>query len=247
MGLRVLSIVIALLFGAGGFAAGRHFFGVGSGVLLGVLAFLIAVVVLARLVGKRFGAAQKEVEGHIRAQRVQKAIAGLEALRPLGRWHPLLAWSLDEQIGILRYAGLREIDEALPYLERARFKSGQAWAMLGAGLFRRGRQDDAERVFQQAMKRKPKERLVWAAYVWCALKRQRKDAALAALARARTSLPSDEGLHKMQLAIQNAKPVKMKPFGQDWYTLQLEPVPVLPGGPGISPSHPALRGIRRRR
>ena len=99
----------------------------------------------------------------------------------------------------------------------------------------------------QAMKKQPKERLVWAAYVWCALKKGRKDAALAALSRARIKLPTDEGLHKMQLAIQNAKPIKMKPFGQDWYTLQLEAVPVLPGGPGISPSHPALRGIRRRR
>lgn len=247
MRVPVLSVLIALLFGAGGFMAGRHFFGIGSGVLLGLLAFVIAVIVLARLVGKRFGKARQEVEGHIRAQRVQKAIAGLEALRPLGRWHPLLTWSLDEQIGILRYAGLREIEEALPYLERARFKSGQAWAMLGAGLFKRGRPDDAERVFQKAMKSQPKERLVWAAYVWCALKKGRKDAALEALSRARLKLPTDEGLHKMQLAIQNAKPIKMKPFGQDWYTLQLEPVPTLPGGPGISPSHPALRGIRRRR
>jgi tetratricopeptide (TPR) repeat protein len=235
------------LFAAGGFTAGRHFFGVGSGVLLGALAFVIAVIVLARLVGKRFGAARLEVEGHIRAQRIQKAIAGLEALRPLGLWHPLLRWSLDEQIGILHYAGLREIEEALPYLERARFKSGQGWAMLAAGLFKRGRQDDAERVFQQAMKRRPKERLVYAAYVWCALKRGRKDAALQALARARVRLPGDEGLHKMQLAIQNTKPVKMKPFGQDWYTLQLEPVPTITGGPNISPHHPALRGIRRRR
>jgi pentatricopeptide repeat protein len=248
MRVGVLSILIALLFGAGGFAAGRHWFGVGSGVLLGVLGFLIAAIVLARLVGKRFGAARLEVEGHIRAQRVQKAIASLEALRPLGRWHPLLGWSLDEQIGILRYAGLREIEESQPYLQRARFKSGQAWAMLGSGLFKRGRHEEAERVFQQAMKRQPKERLVYAAYVWCALKRGRKDAALEALSRARVKLPGDEGLHKMQLAIQNAKPVKMKPFGQDWYTLQLEAVPTLPGGPGgISPSHPALRGIRRRR
>ena len=64
---------------------------------------------------------------------------------------------------------------------------------------------------------------------------------------ARVRLPGDEGLHKMQLAIQNTKPVKMKPFGQDWYTLQLEPVPTITGGPNISPHHPALRGIRRRR
>lgn len=247
MRLGVLSIVIALLFGAGGFMAGRHFFGIGSGVLLGILGFVIAAIALARFVGKRFAAARVEVEGHIRAQRVQKAIAGLEALRPLGLWHPILGWSLDEQIGILRYAGLREVEESQPYLERARFKSGQAWAMLAAGHFRRGRHDEAERVFQQAMNRQPKERLVWAAYVWCSLKRGRKDAALSALTRARAKLPSDEGLHKMQLAIQNAKAVKMKPFGQDWYTLQLEAMPTLAGGPGISPSHPALRGIRRRR
>lgn len=247
MRVPVLSILIALSFGAGGFMAGRHFFGIGSGILLGLLAFVIAVIVLARLVGKRFAKGRVEVEGHIRAQRVQKAIVALEALRPLGRWHPLLGWSLDEQIGILRYAGLREIEEALPYLERARFKSGQAWAMLASGLFKRGRQDEAEQAFQKGMKRQPKERLVYAAYVWCALKKGRKDAALEALSRARTKLPTDEGLHKMQLAIQNAKPIKMKPFGQDWYTLQLEAVPALPGGPGISPSHPALRGIRRRR
>jgi tetratricopeptide (TPR) repeat protein len=244
----VLSILIALLFAAGGFMAGRHWFGVGSGVLLGALAFLIAVVVLARLVGKRFGAARLEVDGHIRARRVQKAIDRLEAMRPLGKWHPLLGWSLDEQIGSLYYAGLQQIDEAQPYLERARMKSGQAWAMLAAGHYKRGRHDEAERVFQAAMKRRPKERLVWAAYVWCSLKRGRKDAALQALARGRARIPGDEGLHKMQLAIQNAKPVKMKPFGQEWWALQLEAVPTMAAGQqGISPSHPALRGMRRRR
>jgi tetratricopeptide (TPR) repeat protein len=244
----VLSIIIAFLFGAAGFMAGFHWFGVGSGVLLGLLGFVVAVIALARFVGKRLGAAQKEVDGHLRAQRLEKAIESMEKLRRLGIWHPLLGWSLDEQIGMLRYSGLREIEEARPYLERARFKSGQAWAMLGAGLFKHGRQDDAERVLQQAMKRRPKERIVWATYVWCSLKRGRRDAALQALERGRQKLPSDEGLHKMQLAIQNQKAVKMKPFGQEWLVLQLEAVPTMASGQqGISPSHPALRGMRRRR
>jgi tetratricopeptide (TPR) repeat protein len=243
----VLSLAIAFLFAGAGFAAGHHWFGVGSGVLLGLLAFVIAVIVLARFIGKRLGAAQKEVDGDLRSRRIEKAIARLEALRPLGIWHPLLGWSLDEQIGSLRYAGLQEIDLARPYLERARFKSGQAWAMLGASFFKRGRYDDAERVFERAMKRRPKERLVWAAYAWCALRRGRRDAALQALTRGRRRLPGDEFLRKMQLAIQNSKPVKMKALGQEWYALQLEAVPAMAGGQGISPTHPALRGVRRRR
>jgi tetratricopeptide (TPR) repeat protein len=243
----VLSLAIAFLFAAAGFAAGRHWFGIGSGVLLGLVAFVIAVIVLARLIGKRLGAAQREVEGHLRARRFEKAIERLEALRPLGIWHPLLSWSLDEQIGTLRYAGLQEIDLARPYLERARFKSGQAWAMLGASFFKRGRYDDVERVFQRAMKRRPKERLVWAAYAWCALRRGRREAALQALTRGRARLPSDEALRKMQLAIQNSKPVKMKLLGQEWYALQLEPAPAMAWGQGIAPTHPALRGLRRRR
>jgi tetratricopeptide (TPR) repeat protein len=243
----VLSLVIAVLSAAGGFMAGFHWFGIGSGILLGLLTFIVAVIALGRVIGKRLTAAQQEVDGHLRARRIEKAIERLEALRPLGIWHPLLRWSVDEQIGTLRYAGLQEIDEARPFLERARLKSGQAWAMLGASFFKRGRYDEAEQVFQRAMKKRPKERLVWATYAWCALKRGRKDAALQALTVGRARMPNDEALHKMQLAIQNSKPVKMKGFGQEWLALQLEPVPTMQMGQQIAPTHPALRGMRRRR
>lgn len=240
----MLSVALALLVAAAAFAGGFAFFGVGSAIFLGLLAALPTFVLLVRRVRKRAEAGGREIEAHIKAQRFERAIERLESLRPLGRWQPMLASSIDEQIGILRYAALRDFEGARPYLERARSKSAQGWAMLGASLFKKGRHEEMEQVFERAVRRRKKEGLLWAAYAWCAWKRGDNDKALRVLARGRERLPKDERLQRVQLALQNEKRMKMKPFGPDWFALHLEPMPAAAAGGGVSPTHPALRGMR---
>ena len=235
---------MAALATAAGFTFGLLRFGWGSGVLLGLVAGLVVLVSLVRRARKPVQAAMDAIEGDVKAQRFDRAIERLKQARRFGRWQPLLTSQIDEQIGILHYAGLKDPDGARPYLERARHKGVQGWTMLAASSYRRGRHDEAERVLERASRRRPKEGLIWAAYAWCRLNRGRRAEALSVLARARTVLPTDERLHRMQLAVQNAKPVRMRAFGSDWYALELERMPPAAVAPHPAAHHPALR--RRR-
>jgi tetratricopeptide (TPR) repeat protein len=239
----VLSVGLAALATGGAFVFGLIRFGWGSGVLLGLVAGLVVLVSLVRRARKPVQAAMDEIEGHVKAQRFDRAIQRLQRARRLGLWQPLLTSQIDEQIGVLHYAGLKDPEGARPYLERAHHKSVQGWTMLAASAYRRGRHDEAERVLERATRRRPKEGLIWAAYAWCQLSRGQRADALHVLARARDVLPSDDRLRRMQLAVQNGKPARMRAFGPDWYALELERMPPA-AAPGPAPSHPALR--RRR-
>lgn len=226
---------------------GWALFGVGSGVLLGVPVGVGALVLLARRKRRDVEAAQREVEAHVKARRFERAVERLESLRPVARWIPYVASSIDQQVGALRYAALDDPEGAAPYLERARMKSAESWAMLAASLFRRRRYEEMQRTFDRAVRRRRKDAVLWGAYAWCEWRRGEREAALRVLARARTRLPSDERLQRMQLALQNDRDPKMRPFGPEWYALRLEPAPAGGGAPSVSPDHPALRGMRRGR
>lgn len=237
----MLTIGLAALATAGAFFFGLHRFGWGSGVLMGLIAAVAALILLMRSIRKPVQAAMAEIEGHLKAQRFEAAIQRLTRMRRLGLWQPLLTSQVDEQIGVIRYAALHDPDGALPFLQRARYKGVEGWAMLAATLYRRKRYDDMERVFQKASRRRSKEGLIWAAYAWCRLSRGRRSEALEVLARGRKKLPTDERLRRMELAVQNGKAPKMRVFGNEWYALELERLPQGPVAPGMDPRHPAFR------
>jgi tetratricopeptide (TPR) repeat protein len=237
----VLTLLLAALATAGGFVFGLLRFGWGSGVLLALIAGIAALVLLMRSARKPIQAAMTEVEALLKAQRFEPAIERLGRMRRLGLWQPLLASQVDEQMGIIRYAALHDPDGALPFLQRARYKGVEGWAMLAATLYRRKRYDEMERVFQKATRRRSKEGLIWAAYAWCRLNRGKRAEALEVLARGRKKLPTDERLRRMELAVQNGKAPKMRVFGTEWYALELERVPTGPVAPGVDPRHPAFR------
>ena len=235
---------MAALAAAGAFVLGLLRFGWGSGVFLGLAAALVVLLSLVRRARKPIQAAMDAIEADVKAQRFDRAIERLKRARRLGLWQPFLTSQIDEQIGVIHYAGLKDPDGARPYLERARHKSVQGWTMLAASAYRRGRHEEAERVLERASRRRPKEGLIWAAYAWCRLDRGRRADALHVLARGRDILPSDDRLRRMQLAVQNGKPARMRAFGADWYTLELERMPPATAPNAPTPYHPALR--RRR-
>ena len=239
----MLSIGLAALATAGAFVFGLLRFGWGSGVFLGLIAGVVVLFSLLRRARKPLQTAMDAIEADVKAQRFDRAIERLQHARRLGLWQPFLTSQIDEQIGVINYAGLKDPERARPYLERARHKSVQGWTMLAASAYRRGRHEEAERVLERAARRRPKEGLIWAAYAWCRLSRGQRAEALHVLARARDVLPSDDRLRRMQLAVQNGKPARMRAFGSDWYALELERMPPA-AAPGPAPSHPALR--RRR-
>jgi len=238
----MVSIALGLAAATAAFVFGLLRFGWGSAVFMAIGAGLAVLVLVLRRARKPIQAAVGAVEADVKARRFERAIEKLQAARRLGLWQPLLTSQIDEQIGVLRYAALKDPDGARPYLERARHKSVQGWTMLAAGHYRRGRYDEMERVFQRATRRRPKEGLLWATYAWCRLERGRRAEALEVLARGRQRLPGDERLHRLQLAVQNGKTAHMRAFGAEWYALDLERMPA--GGAMVDPAaryHPALR------
>jgi tetratricopeptide (TPR) repeat protein len=234
----MLSIIASFLSGAAAFVAGAHFFGWGSGVFLGLVALIVPYILIFRRINRLVQGHMKEVERLVGAQQPERAIEKLNGMRPLGRWQILLGSTIDAQIGMLRYAHLRDFDGAEPYLKRASGMAWQAKLMLAAHHFRRKRYDEMVRVFERAVRRARKEGMAWLAYAWCEWKRGQLKSALHVLARGREKLPSDERMARMQEALQNGGKPKTRSFGPEWVALFLEDVPAQSARPQRLPSLP---------
>lgn len=245
----MLSLILALTAGALGFVAGKLAFDTVSGVLIGLALSIPLYIYLVRRAVKRVEQATGAVEGHMRAQRFGKAIEALDALRPLAKWQPFLAGSIEAQKGMLMYGYLRDHDGALPHLQKAHFKMWQAHVMLAALYFKRKRYDDMVKVFERSSKRNKKEGLLWAAYGYCEWKRGEKDHALAVLRKGATALPQDARLKAHITAIENGKKPKMSVYGPEWLLMQIDgSLPALanaPRGGGFQPP-PHVAGVRGR-
>jgi tetratricopeptide (TPR) repeat protein len=218
----MLTIVLSAAIAAALFIAGFLAFDVISGVVLGVLAGVAAAVLLLRRGRKPIEAAMKEVEAQMKSQRFEKAIASLEALHPLARWQPGLGGSLEAQIGMIRYAHMREFEAARPHLVKSHAKVWQAWAMLGAAHFKKERWDDMRAVFEKAVKSNKKEAMLWLTYGYCEWKRGNRDQAIAVLNRGLVLCPKDERLKTQLSGLQNGKKMKMPSTDPEWLALHLE-------------------------
>jgi hypothetical protein len=204
-----------------------------SGIILGVIAGAATFILLLRRGRKRLEAAMKEIEGHMKAQRLDKAVTHLEALRPMARWQPGLGGSVEGQIGMIKYAHMREFEGARPHLEKAHPKLWQAWAMLGASHFKKDRFAEMHDVFEKAVKHNKGEALLWLVYGWCEWKRNRRTEAIEILARGQKACPSDDRIKHQLNGLQNGKKMKMKMDDPEWVALHLDrTIPVGPGGPG---------------
>lgn len=221
----MLTVFLSLVFGAAAFVAGMHQYGWGSGLFLGLVAFVVPNVLIFRRVNRRVQSHMKEVERLIGAGQPENAIKALDALRSLGRWQLFLRSTIDAQVGMLYYAHMRDFDGAEPYLKRAPGLAWQAKLMLAAYYFRRKRYDEMVRVLERAVRRGRKEALAWLAYAWCEWKRGQRESALRVLGRGREKLPNDGRLARMQEALQNGGKPKTRTFGPEWLGLHLEEVP----------------------
>lgn len=220
-----------------------------GGLVLGLVAGLVAYVFLARRAAHKLQGDLASLEKHVVAQRFDAAIQELERARRWGKWQFGVNAAIDSQIGSIRYAFQQDLDGARPYLERAPAIAWHAQAMLAALHFRQKRYDEAKQVFERALKKSKKNSLLWSAYAWCEWKRGDKDAAQAVLARAVQQVPNDEKVKKNLLALQNQKKLKMDPYGAEWWALHLEKPPmqkIMPVG-HASQFHPAFRRMNRKR
>jgi tetratricopeptide (TPR) repeat protein len=229
----MFSVIVAAAVAVVLFLAGFFTFDVLSGIAIGVLGGIGAFILLMRRGRKPLEAGMKECEGHMKGQRFDKALAALENLRPLARWQPGLSGSIDAQIGMIRYAHMREFEDARPFLEKAHPKVWQAQAMLAAAHFKKERYPEMKAVLEKAVKKNKKESLLWLIYGYCEWKRGSRNDAIAVLSRGVTECPSDERLKNQREALQNGKKMKMPPNDPEWLALHLERT--LPTGPAARP------------
>ena len=148
----------------------------------------------------------------------------------LGKWQFFVEPQIHAQIGMLLYMAQR-FDEAKPHLAQSFSRIGQARAMYGALLFREKNYDEMVKVFENAVAQNKNDGFLWSIYAWCLDAAGQTEKALAVLARAVTTNPSDERVKQNQLALQNEKRMKMKAYGNEWWAFHLEkPPPSLTGG-----------------
>jgi tetratricopeptide (TPR) repeat protein len=238
----MFSILVSLAVTAALFVATKLRFDWLSGALVGVLSGGVTFFLLLRRSRKQLEARMGEIEGHVKAQRTDKAIACMEACKPLGRWQPGLVASLEGQIGMLRYAHQRDFEGARPHLERAHPRLWQAWAMLAVAHFKKDRFDEMHAVFEKAVKRNKSDGMLWLAYAYCEWKRNRRTEAIQVLARATVACPKDERVKHQLEGLQNGKKMKMNHNDPEWLALHLEKT--LP--PGQNPNRPRFMPPARR-
>jgi tetratricopeptide (TPR) repeat protein len=238
----MFSILISSAVAAVLMAAMKMRFDWWSAILVGILCGIGTFILLMRRSRKQLDASMGEIEGHVKAQRIEKAIQVIEGLKPLGRWQPGLGASLEGQIGMLRYAHLRDFEGARPHLERAHPRLWQAWAMLAVAHFKKDRFDEMQAVFEKAVKRNKGDGMLWMAYGYCEWKRNRRSEAIQVLGRAQAACPKDERIKHQLEALQNGKKMKMNHNDPEWLALHLEKT--LP--PGQNPNRPRFMPPARR-
>jgi tetratricopeptide (TPR) repeat protein len=238
----MFSILISLAVTAALFVATKLRFDWLSGALVGVLAGGVTFFLLLRRSRKQLEGKMGEIEGHVKAQRIEKAIAAMEACKPLGRWQPGLQSSLEGQIGMLRYAHLRDFEGARPHLERAHPRLWHAWAMLAVAHFKKERFEEMHAVFEKACKRNKGDAMLWLAYAYCEWKRNRRSEAIQVLGRGLVACPKDDRIKRQHEALQNGKKMKMNDNDPEWLALHLEKLPPQ----GQNPNRPRFMPPARR-
>lgn len=185
---------------------------------------------------------QKELQGLqalLMNKNIDGALALLESLKKrFSRWVPLLSSQLDGQIGSILYMK-KDFEKARPYLERAFVRMWDAKLMLACLLSgevatgKKGEKPKADLAAVDALldrvaRYTPKQGLLYSTWAWLHWKAGNTKRALEVLARGKEVLgESDPHLVQNLLALQNDKKMKMKGYGEVWYTFHLEQHPMV--------------------
>ncbi|MBX2800130.1 MAG: hypothetical protein KTR31_20800 [Myxococcales bacterium] len=182
---------------------------------LGVSA--IAMFFLSRRVAKRVEVALAEVVPLLQARKVDLARRKLEGIKEqYGRWQFLLEGQLDAQLGMIEYLQMNW-DQALPKLEKGKWRNWTALMCIGAIHFRKGRKEQAWEAFDKAANAAHKEVVIYG--VWAALlvRDNQRAEALKVVARGLKSQPDSQLLKDLKQKVANKKKIKPKMFGEQWF------------------------------
>jgi tetratricopeptide (TPR) repeat protein len=220
----VLSIVVAILSGV---VVGAIFrltgvtHSVAGAITPGVIATIVAAIILMRRIGKMINPVVEEAQRHLQGGRRELALKSLRDGLRFRRWHPLLEPQLRTQIGLLLYDEGKN-DEALEELKRASSRPWESPAFLGCAYFKKRDEEHMAKAFEKAVKVGEKDDLSWTVYAWCLAAREKKAEAVAVLKRAVEKLPANERLKNNLELVEGGKKMKVAPYGDRWARFGLD-------------------------
>jgi tetratricopeptide (TPR) repeat protein len=220
----VLSIVVAVLSGV---VVGALFrltgitHSIAGAITPGVIATIIAVILLMRRIGKMINPVVEEAQRHMQGGRRELALKSLRDGLRFKSWHPLLAPQLRTQIGLLLY-DQGDIDGALAELEHASSRPWESPAFRGCAYFKKRDEDGMKKAFEKAVKVGEKDDLSWTVYAWCLASRDKKAEATAVLKRAVAKIPGSERLKNNLELVEGGKKMKVAPYGDRWARFGLD-------------------------
>jgi tetratricopeptide (TPR) repeat protein len=213
----MLNLLVALTVGVAVFAVVTALVGPIAAVFPAVFFAGLSLFLLARRIGKRVNAQLEGLAPLLQAGRIDDGRALLARVKDrYGRWQLLLTSQIDAQLGMLEYMQLHW-DEALPLLEKGKFRNGQAFVCIGAIHWRRGDKTKAFAALKRAQEVAPKDPMMVAVRATLLLRDDRREEALQALAAARGSLPTNRLVADLQAKVANKQKIDPKLFGETWY------------------------------
>jgi len=205
-----------------------------SGLLLGIWlspveAFIPAMALgigayvwMLRRTNKRLESVMLAAQKDMMSQRVDKAIATMEAARVWSRWQFGVESALNSQIGAIHYMR-EEYNKALPMLEKSDPRNWISRVMLALLYYRKKDYTKMDTEFETAQRFNKKQGLLYSVWAWCHWKQENKEKAMRILARGDEALEGkDEKLKQNLLNLQNDKKMKLKGYNEQWYQFLLE-------------------------
>ena len=177
-------------------------------------------------------------------QKWKQAVEILETARPFANKIFLINGQIEAQLGLIYYYQSKD-DDALRHLEKATGKHWIAMIVYAFLLSKKKKDNEMIEKFEYAVKLNSKEVMLWNAYAFCLDRIKKTDEAINVLNRAIKKLGKNPETEANLKSMQNNKGNNMKPFGLNWYSMKLEPVPRQ--FMQTTSNHPGDRGFKQKR
>lgn len=185
------------------------------------VALILTYVLLARKHGKAVEILVPQAMNEVKQQRVDHAVAILQAGYRNARWVFLMRSQIDGLIGQLRFMQ-KQFEEARPMLEKAMTRDSVSKGMLGAYWFRKHKSEEAFKILDNAIKANKKDPMLYGLKAWMLVRLKDRDGARAILTRGKKNTKNHGALSQNLVRLQNGEDMKMWEFGDHWWNFHLE-------------------------
>ncbi len=211
------NLALSTLFAAIAFAASALTFTPIAGVFPAVVAFGLSFFLISRRVGRELEVEMKKLEPLLMARKVDEAKALIAELKgKYGNWQPLLSGQLDANAGLIDYMQMKW-DDALPQLERGKWRNWMVMVCIGLIHHRQKRPDEARRALADATYVAPSEPMIYLVQTVLLARQGERDEALKAISNGLKQIPGSQLLQDLQSTVANKKKIDTRKFPQNWY------------------------------